>query len=139
MWWLLAGGLVVAELLTGSFYLLMLALGASAGAVAAHMGMGSTPQVVVAAVLGASAVVGWHLMRKRHPQAAPSESNRDVNLDIGQRLHVAAWDADGSARVPYRGTSWSVRFSGAGVPQAGDVVIVAVSGSELQVAPAGAR
>ena len=27
IWWLLAGGLVVAELLTGTFYLLMLAVG----------------------------------------------------------------------------------------------------------------
>ena len=31
-WWLLVGLLVIAELLTGTFYLLMLALGAIAGA-----------------------------------------------------------------------------------------------------------
>ena len=37
-WWLAAGVLVVAELATGTFYLLMLALGLAAGALAAHAG-----------------------------------------------------------------------------------------------------
>ena len=32
LWWVLAGVLVVAELLSGTFYLLMIALGAAAGA-----------------------------------------------------------------------------------------------------------
>ena len=38
IWWLVAGALVIAELLTGSFYLLMLALGAIVGALCAHAG-----------------------------------------------------------------------------------------------------
>ena len=37
-WWLLAGVLVAVELLTGTFYLLALALGAAAAALAAHAG-----------------------------------------------------------------------------------------------------
>ena len=53
-WWLLAGALVGAELLTGTFYLLMLALGAAAGAIAAHLGLPLTGQIVSAAVLGAA-------------------------------------------------------------------------------------
>jgi len=36
IWWLIAGSLVGIELMTGTFYLLMLAIGASAGAIAAH-------------------------------------------------------------------------------------------------------
>ena len=42
VWWLITGGLVAAELATGTFYLLMLALGAAAAAVAAHLGLAST-------------------------------------------------------------------------------------------------
>ena len=38
IWWLAAGIVVAAELLTGSFYLLMLALGLAAAAIAAHLG-----------------------------------------------------------------------------------------------------
>ena len=40
LWWLMAGAAVVAELLTGTFYLLMLAIGLAAGALAAHLGVG---------------------------------------------------------------------------------------------------
>ena len=37
IWWLLAGVAVVTELLTGTFYLLMLAVGLAAAALAAHL------------------------------------------------------------------------------------------------------
>jgi membrane protein implicated in regulation of membrane protease activity len=138
LWWLLSGGLVAAELATGSFYLLMLALGCVAGAATAHMGMGVASQLVTASVLGGAATTAWHLWRRGHVGNAPAESNRDVNLDIGQTLHVASWKHDGSARVPYRGATWSVRWAGNGPPVAGDLVIVAMNGSELLVAPPGA-
>ena len=35
-WWIVAGVLVAAELATGTFYLLMVAIGCAAGALAAH-------------------------------------------------------------------------------------------------------
>ena len=36
-WWIAVGLLVAAEMFTGTFYLLMLAIGMTAGAVAAHL------------------------------------------------------------------------------------------------------
>ena len=139
LWWLATGGLVAAELATGTFYLLMLALGCVAGALAAHAGFGGTGQVATAALLGAAFTAGWHFKRARAPQSAPSESNRDVNIDIGETLRVDAWGADGTARVPYRGAAWSVRFDGPGTPAPGEHVIVAVHGTQLRVAPAAPR
>lgn len=136
LWWLAAGALVAVELATGTFYLLMLALGAIAGAVAAHAGLAGTAQVLAAAVVGAGATAAWHWRRAHAPRSAPAARNRDVNLDIGQTVQVPAWNPDGTARVPYRGAAWSVRFSGGGEPRPGPHVIVAVSGQELQVAPA---
>jgi membrane protein implicated in regulation of membrane protease activity len=136
MWWLAAGVLVAVELATGTFYLLMLALGAAAGALAAHTGLSATAQVVAAAMVGGGATVAWHLRRSRQPAGLPSERNRDVNLDIGQTVHVNAWNTDGTARVQYRGASWSVRLSAGAVAAPGSFVIVAVRGSELHVAPA---
>ena len=135
-WWVVAGVLVAAELGTGTFYLLMLALGCAAGAVAAHAGLATTPQLLVAALVGAGATATWYFKRMREPAAAPSQSNRDVFLDIGSPVHVAAWQADGSARATYRGAAWSVRFAGSGQPQPGEHVIVALLGNELSVAPA---
>ncbi|MEK9804034.1 MAG: NfeD family protein, partial [Curvibacter sp.] len=45
LWWLAAGILVAAELVTGTFYLLMLALGLGAGALAADAGLAGTVQL----------------------------------------------------------------------------------------------
>jgi membrane protein implicated in regulation of membrane protease activity len=135
VWWLAAGALVAVELVTGSFYLLMLALGAAAGAVAAHLGLSGAAQMAVAAVLGGSATGALYLKRSRQPAPEPSATNRDVNLDIGSPVHVAQWAGDGSARVVYRGASWAVRFAGSGHPHPGEHVIVALDGNELRVAP----
>ena len=135
-WWVVAGVLVAAELATGTFYLLMLALGCVAGALAAHAGLATTPQLLAAALVGAGATAGWHVKRLRQPAQAPSESNRDVILDIGSPVQVPAWADDGSARVNYRGAAWAVRFAGAGIPQPGEHVIVSLNGNELRVAPA---
>ena len=38
----------------------------------------------------------------------PAQANRDVNLDIGETVHVDAWNADGTATVKYRGANWTV-------------------------------
>lgn len=135
-WWLAAGVLVLAELGVGSFYMLMLALGCVAGALAAHLGVGYANQLFIAAIVGAGTTAVWHFRRARSPRSAPVESNRDANLDIGQTLQVPAWDDHGAARVSYRGSTWSVEFRGAGVPAPGAHVIVAVQGNRLIVAPA---
>lgn len=136
LWWLATGGLVAAELATGTFYLLMVALGCAAGALAAHAGLGSTGQMATAALLGAAFTAAWHCKRARSPRSAPADFNRDVNIDIGETVHVEGWAADGSARVRYRGAAWTVRFAGIGTPAPGEHVIVAVQGNHLRVAPA---
>ena len=50
IWWLIAGSLVGIELMTGTFYLLMLAIGATAGAIAAHAQLGFTTQLITGSV-----------------------------------------------------------------------------------------
>lgn len=129
-WWIASGVLVGAELATGTFYLLMIALGAAAAALAAHAGLGFSAQLLVGALLGSGAVVVWHLRQGKRPGVTPG-ANRDLNLDIGSRVHVSAWNADGTARVEYRGAAWTARYAGSDVPQAGEHVIRAVEGSEL--------
>jgi membrane protein implicated in regulation of membrane protease activity len=108
LWWLLAGAAVAVELLTGTFYLLMLAIGAAAGALAAHSGADRTIQLVVAALIGGGAVTAWHLKRGRQPAEAPANANANVNLDVGEEVHVEHWGPDHTATVRYRGTNWTV-------------------------------
>jgi len=136
LWWVAAGALIAAELATGTFYLLMVALGAAAAAVAAHMGAGGTAQIVLSGMVAGVLTALWHWWRRRQPHAAPAQSNRDVNLDIGERVYVAAWSPDATARVQYRGAQWSAKYGGPNTPAPGDHTIVAVEGSRLIVAPA---
>lgn len=133
LWWIAAGVLVAAELSSGTFYLLMLAIGMAAGAIAAHAGLSEPAQFIVAAVVGGGAVVLWRAQRKRTPGPDPGAPNRDLNLDIGSRVHVDRWQADGTARVQYRGAAWDVRFQGQGTPQGGDYTIRALDGNCLLV------
>ena len=130
-WWIAAGVLVAIELGTGTIYLLMLALGAAAGALAAHLGAPPAGQAVAAAIVGGAATVAWHLRRSRTDKVAPASSNPDVNLDIGQSVHVDAWSADGLAQVQYRGAPWRARFVGSAPARSGRHVIRAVEGSCL--------
>ena len=130
-WWIVAGVLVAAELATGTFYLLMLAVGAVAAALAAHAGMAFNGQLLAAALIGGGAVAAWHFKRGRQPAPGPAGENRDVNLDIGETVQVAEWDADGDAKVSYRGATWTVRYAGSGVPQPGRHVIRAIDGNRL--------
>jgi membrane protein implicated in regulation of membrane protease activity len=133
-WWVAAGALVVFELITSTFYLLMLALGATAGAIAAHLGTPATLQIVAAAAVGGLATSLWHWKRSRGI-TAPAEANRDVNLDIGEQVQVTTWNTNGTARVQYRGAQWTARYAGPDTPLPGEHFIVAVEGNRLVLAP----
>nr|WP_295080062.1 NfeD family protein [uncultured Roseateles sp.] len=130
-WWIAAGLLVAIELGTGSFYLLMLAIGCAAGALAAHLGLGGSAQMVTAAAVGGAAVVLWHRKRSQGTNALPANANPDVLMDIGQSVQVKHWHADGSTHVQYRGAEWQARYAGQGSPAPGHYTIRAIEGSRL--------
>jgi membrane protein implicated in regulation of membrane protease activity len=137
LWWLLVGSAVGLELVTGTFYLLMVALGLAAGAVAAHLGVGFTAQLVTAAAVGGGAVVVCHRQRRNAPDRLPARANRDVNLDIGATVQIDAWAADGTAQVKYRGALWTAAtMPGVAHAGSGPYRIEQVVGSRLLVVPA---
>ena len=133
IWWLLAGSVIAVELLTGTFYLLMLSLGLAGGAIAAHLGATIPMQLVIAAVLGGGLVVAWRSYKKHQPPALPAGANRDVNLDIGETLLVEAWNEDGPSTAKYRGAVWNVSLRVGTVSTPGLHRIVEVVGSRLVV------
>jgi membrane protein implicated in regulation of membrane protease activity len=135
LWWVVTGLVVAAELATGTFYLLMIALGTAAAAVAAHLGWPVSAQLITAAVVGCGATALWHWRRSRQPPSLPASLNRDVNLDIGERVNVPAWGPDRTARIAYRGTTWSARLQPGATARAGEHTVQAVEGNWLVLAP----
>ena len=136
VWWVLAGIAVATELATGTFYLLMFALGLVGAALAAHLGTPVWAQVLTAAVVGGGATAAWHAWRRSRGHAtADVATNRDVNLDIGERVNVPAWAGDRTARVPYRGSTWTARLEPGALAVPGEHVVRAVEGNWLVLAP----
>ena len=131
LWWMLAGVTVGLELLSGTFYLLMLALGLAAGALAAHAGLATSVQWVVAAAVGGGAVAVWHLRRVREPRPLSADANPDVHLDIGETVQVAQWDEDGTATVRYRGAVWTAVHAAGSAPSTGTHRVRALAGNHL--------
>ncbi|MYM27923.1 Membrane protein implicated in regulation of membrane protease activity [Duganella sacchari] len=134
-YWLAGAGLtVILELFSGTFYLLMIAIGLAAGAGAAAIGFGEAVQLLVAAVVGVIATVALRRSRYgRQQQRVQAERDPNVNLDIGQTVHVPAWQ-NGAARVMYRGALWDVELAPGGTATPGQYTIREVRGSRLIVA-----
>ena len=132
-WWVAAGVLVVLELLSGTFYLLMIALGCVAAAIAHIAGATADVQFAVAAVVALAAVLVLRRSRFGRRPRKEASKNPDVNLDIGQTLTVPAWDQR-RARVNYRGAQWNVELA-PGEPEDAQVYeITELRGSCLVVA-----
>lgn len=134
-WLVGAGILVIAEMFTGTFYLLMIAIGLAFGGIAALLGASGPIQTLVAAAVGLAATGVLHRSRFGRPARANPARDHNVNLDIGARLAVPGWQ-DGRARVMYRGALWDVELGPGAQPEAGDYRIVEVQGNRLIVANA---
>lgn len=129
MWLAAAGVLMILEIFSGTFYLLMLALGVAAGAAAAWFEASLAVQLLLAAVVGAAATA---TLRRRRPHSPDAARNPDINLDIGQTLHVTHWH-HGVARAMYRGAMWDVELAPGAEARAGQFVIREIRGSRLIV------
>ncbi len=136
IWWLLAGAAIAVELMTGTFYLLMLAAGLVAGALAATMGMALTGQMLLAAGIGGGAVAAWRWGRSQRPAPLAAGSNPDVHLDIGNTVHVVRWNADGTAGVNFRGAQWTAIAADPNEPSGpGHFRIKEMRGNHLVIEP----
>ncbi len=80
--------LVVFELATGTFYLLMIAISVAIGGVAALAGLTLPGQFLVAAIVGIVATGLLHQSRLGGPSRPNAASDPNVNLDIGQTIRI---------------------------------------------------
>lgn len=134
-WWMLAVTLSIAEIFLGTFYLLIIALALLLTGIIAWLGAGFGVQLFFAAL--ASVCGAWLLYRFRPaaPRATDPDSNPDLNLDIGQTVSVERWEAQGLARIGYRGSIWQAELMAGCTPHAGLHRIHAITGSRLILVP----
>lgn len=129
--WIVVGiVLVVAELLTGTFYLLVLGV---ASFVAAAVAWGNGPFVLQILVAGGIAVAGVLWIRAhRRTNAAPAMPS----LDVGHAVTLDSWvnRDDRLARVVYRDALWDAHVEGEVRGEPGELLFIrAVDGSTLRV------
>lgn len=129
--WLIAGFvLVITELVTGTFYLLVLGIAALVGAGVAYVDGAFVWQAIAAAIVALAGVVGVH----RYKTAILPGRMR--GLDVGQPAAFESWinQGAGHARVRYRDALWDAQVAD-GVPaEPGEVLYVtAVDGNTLKV------
>jgi membrane protein implicated in regulation of membrane protease activity len=132
--WLAAGFvLVIAELVTGTFFLLILGIAAFAGSATAWFGLGFWLEALCAAVVAVAGVF-WVRQNRKTMQQPDMAS-----LDMGQAVTFDAWVSreQGAARVKYRNTLWDAEVEGEREFDHGQVLFIhAVDGSTLKVSKA---
>lgn len=104
LWFLAAGLLVIGELLTGTFYLLVIGIAFALAGLAAWQHWPLWAQLALASGLTITHVVLLHQRRNsRYPAA-------EENLDLGQPVEIIHWLSSDHARVRYRGSEWNARL-----------------------------
>lgn len=132
IWWMvLAFGLLILELVTGTFYLLVIAVALAAAGVADLAGASFTVQLVVAATIGLAGSLWLRRSRFGRPGA---EADALQNLDVGQVVRIDSWAGGTTARASYRGAQWDVQLAAGEPAVPGEFVIRAVQGNRLVVA-----
>src|SRR6266446_5476918 len=84
IWWIAAAALVAAELLTGTFYLLVVGIALACAGLAALSGAGATLQWLTAGMLSIAGTVVLQRWKRRLSADTPAQPN----LDIGQMVRV---------------------------------------------------
>ena len=129
IWWIMAGVLVAAELVTGTFFLLALGVAFVVGGLVAAFGASFEIQMLVAAVVAIAGSFAAYRWRRAHTAAA-----QEPAFDIGQSVRVQVWNPDGTARVAYRGSNWTAELQAPDMPRGDTMFIVATRGSTLVIA-----
>jgi membrane protein implicated in regulation of membrane protease activity len=131
IWWIGFGIMVASELVTGTFYLLMLAVAFASGALCAHAGLPVTAQMSIASVMAIVLSFGPLPKKLRH---AISTHKKFSLGDQGSTVIVSGRQANGLASAIHRGASWTVQLEhpdGAPLKEGDLLTIIRIDGVSL--------
>jgi membrane protein implicated in regulation of membrane protease activity len=127
IWWIAAAALMAAELLTGTFYLLVIGIAVAFGGLAAWFGIDPALQWITAGALAIAGTAALRQWRRRLLEGTPPQRG----LDIGQMVQVKTWGPDNTARVAYRGSTWDAELVSPVTAKTEAMYIAAMRGSVL--------
>lgn len=133
VWLVSAAILGIAEMLVGTFYLLVLAVAALVAATASFMDAGLEWQLVAFALVALIGGIWVRRFRAIDAGMNDEEARELQNLDEGQLVEVTMFDAQGRARVQYRGAEWMAQADAGQALAAGVWKIVEVKGNVLVI------
>lgn len=135
VWMGLAALALIGELLSGTFYLLIVAAGMVAAGVVAgfDLELGWQLLACVAGIALCTFILRKFGVLRKDKQ--PIHSNANVNLDIGQHVQVMAWNDLRQTTVNYRGAQWQAQLQHGFPPQTGLHAIAEIRGSMLILQP----
>ncbi|MBH5329560.1 NfeD family protein [Eikenella sp. S3360] len=129
-WFIAAAALLILEMFSGTFYLLVVSIALAGAGVAAWLGAGGGAALLVAVVLSAAGIAAVYRWRRNHRTAA----TEDVDLDIGNTVLLHQPQSGKLWLVQYRGTYWQAEADFAA--QAGQTARIAgKSGNILILQP----
>ena len=108
IWWMAAVALVIAEMFSGTFYLIAIAFGLAAAGISAYLGMGWEAQATIAALLCTVCIAVIYRLKK-----GKNTGLEQANLayDIGQSVQIVSWTDARHARASYRGAEWPAELA----------------------------
>jgi membrane protein implicated in regulation of membrane protease activity len=125
-WFLLCLVLLGIEMVSGTFYLLVVAIAAAVAGMSALLGMAMVGQMILSALTG---IAGILILRNSIRNQVTDAAN--FSIDIGQPVRIIKWNGDRSARVNYRGTEWDAQLESPETPSDVTLYIASMQGSSL--------
>ncbi|MGA7749874.1 MAG: NfeD family protein [Gallionella sp.] len=108
VWWMAAAVLVMAEMLSSTFYLIAVSFGLASAGCAAYLGLSWAGQAAVAALLCTISVAGVYRWKQ---QQVKSNVQSNFAYDIGESVQAIHWTDERHARVSYRGAEWDAELA----------------------------
>jgi membrane protein implicated in regulation of membrane protease activity len=125
-WLFLALILVALEMMTGTFYLLMVAIAMAFGGLFSLFGFPFSMQLILASLAG---LFGVGFLRYKRNEQRGDPINQ--SLDIGQSVERVTRQEGGRVRVFYRGAEWDAELETMNTSCEGTLYIKDIRGSVL--------
>ncbi len=133
-WWILAGILMVLEVVAPGVFLLWLGIAAAITGLIAYVvpGMDWQWEALIFALLSIVIVWGWRSYQRRHPTETDLPMlNRRGEQYVGRRLSLDQPIVNGRGQVKVDDSTW--RVEGADLPAGTAIVVTGVKGTILVV------